>query len=178
MIASVEKALGKLSELQKNSIVAIVAAWARFGDGDTRKLAYILALAFHESNLTPIRENKAKPGTSVWDEYQINYWSSGYFGRGYVQLTWKDNYAKMSKVVGIDLVAYPDKALDIEIAAQIIVYGMMNGSFTGKKLSHYINATKADYYNARRTVGAIMVDGKDTAEMIRGHLRKIAANMA
>lgn len=178
MINAIEKALGKLTELQKNSIVAIVAAWARFGDGDTRKLAYILALSWHESRLSPIKEKKALPGTVVWDQYQVKYWDSGFYGRGFVQLTWQENYEKMSSVVGVDLVKYPDKALEIDIAAQIIVYGMMNGSFTGRKLSDYINTKQADYYNARRTVGAIMVAGKDTAEMIRGHLKKISANMA
>jgi len=178
MLKVVESGLGKLSSKQKESVVAIVSAWARYGDGDIRKLVYILALAYHESRLQPIKEYKAAPGTVVWDEYQSKYWPSGFYGRGFVQLTWKENYAKMSKVVGLDLVANPDLALRIDVAAKIIVYGMMNGSFTGKKLSDYINAEKADYYNARRTVGAIMVAGKDTAAMIEGYATAIRSRMS
>ncbi|MGL5131698.1 MAG: glycoside hydrolase family 19 protein [Planktothrix sp.] len=158
-----------LTTTQRSSISAIVKAFSQYGDGDNRKLIYIIALAWHESRLRPIKEIKAKVGTEVWEKYQKNYWPSGYYGRGFVQLTWKGNYEKMSDFLGVDLVNNPDLALNQTYAAQIIVYGMMNGSFTGKKLSDYINGNKADYYNARRTVGAIMVAGKDTAQLIEGY---------
>ena len=46
-------------------------------------------------------------------------------------------------------------------AARILVQGMMEGSFTRKPLSRYINAEEQDYYNARR-----VVNGTDRAERI------------
>ena len=48
---------------------------------------------------------------------------------------------------GRDLVADPGKAKEPEVAAQIMVKGMVSGRFTGKKLSDY-----TDYLNMRRTV--------------------------
>jgi putative chitinase len=48
---------GKLDQVQVESLDAILSAWDKYGDGDTRKLAYILATAQHESNFRPITEN-------------------------------------------------------------------------------------------------------------------------
>lgn len=178
MIEAVKKGLGNLTTTQKNSVVEIVAAWGRYGDGDLRKLVYMLALAYHESRLAPVREIKGAAGSYVWENYQKNYWHTGFFGRGYVQLTHEDNYRRMSSVVGIDLVKNPDAALRPDVAAKILVYGMMNGAFTGKRLADYINAGQTDTYNARRTVGAIMVAGKDTAQMIVEHYNNIANQLS
>lgn len=44
-----------------------------------------------------------------------------YRGRGIIQLTGKDNYAKYGKMLGLDLVGNPDLAADPKIAAQIAV---------------------------------------------------------
>lgn len=156
-----------LNGTQKDSVEQIVQAFAQHGDGDHRKLAYILATAWHESRLKPIKEYRAKAGTSAY-ERQNRYWPSGYYGRGFVQLTWKENYEEMGEVVGADLVSSPDLALNVEYAAKIIVYGMMNGTFTGKKLGRYISAITKDYYNARR-----VVNGTDKASLIKGYAEKI-----
>lgn len=159
----------KLNKKQRESVAAITAAFQQYGDGDTRKLAYLIATAFHESNLRPIREFKAQPGTVVWEQYQKNYWDTGYYGRGFVQITWRDNYKRMGDIIGVDLVATPDLALQPDIAAQILVRGLMRGVFTGKNLGDYITPARADFYNARRTVGAFMVAGKDTGAIIQGY---------
>jgi putative chitinase len=63
-----------------------------------------------------------------------------YRGRGYVQLTGKTNYAKATAKLqalglNVDLVAEPDRALEPEIAAAVMVLGMQEGWFTGRKLS-------------------------------------------
>lgn len=86
-----------------------------------------------------------------------------YCGRGYVQLTWKANYAKAGTALGYPLTGNPDLAMRPDIAAAIMVRGMAEGWFTGKKLSDYITAEKADFVNARR-----IINGLD-------HAREIAA---
>ena len=171
--SAVKKALGARSSVQLASVDALLKAFQEYGDGDLRKLRYILALAYHESGLKPIKEIKAKEGTPVWELYQKNYWPSGYYGRGFVQLTHDYNYKKMGDLLGIDLLSNPDLALEIDTAAKIAVLGMMQGIFTGKKLPDYFTATKEDSYNARRTVGAVMVNGKDTAALIQGYYNKL-----
>ncbi len=172
-----------LTKVQRTSIDDIVRAFEQYGDGDTRKLVYIIALAYHESLLTPIKEIKAKEGTRIW-EYQKAYWPSGYYGRGFVQLTWKGNYQKMGKRLNLKLAENPDLALKSTVAAQIIVVGMMEGLFTvykgtntRNKLPDYFTATTADYYNARTTVGAVMVADLDTAKRIEGFALGILANL-
>lgn len=172
-----------LTKVQRTSIDDIVRAFEQYGDGDSRKLVYIIALAYHECLLKPIKEIKAREGTRIW-EYQKDYWPSGYYGRGFVQLTWKGNYKKMGDRLGLNLVANPDLALRSEIAAKIIVVGMMEGLFTvykgtntRNKLPDYFTKEKADYYNARTTVGAIMVADLDTAKRIEGFALGILANL-
>lgn len=162
-----------LNAVQIQSLNEIAAAFRVYGDSDPRKFAYIVATAWHESRLQPIREKKAAPGSYVWENYQKKYWDTGYYGRGFVQITWEANYEKIGAYLGIPLVQNPDLALQPDVAAKIIVAGMMRGMFTGKSLPMYINADGADYYNARRTVGAIMVAGTDTAALIEGYTKTI-----
>jgi putative chitinase len=90
-------------------------------------------------------------------------------GRGFVQITGRNNYDKLGRLLGIDLINNPDLALQPDIAAKILVIGMRDGIFTGKKLSHYINQTKTDYYNARR-----IVNGTDKASVIEQDSIKFA----
>ncbi len=89
-------------------------------------------------------------------------------GRGYVQITGRANYQKLSAALALgpedDLVANPDNALHPDIAYRIMSYGMRNGSFTGKKLATYINGTTCDYTNARRIINAL-----DQAAKIKGY---------
>ncbi len=92
-----------------------------------------------------------------------------YRGRGYVQITGARNYRLATSRLGVDLVGSPDKALDPAIAAKIIIRGMIEGWFTGKKLSDYIGA-KVDYKGARR-----IVNGTDKAALIAGYADTIEA---
>jgi putative chitinase len=126
--------------------------------------AYILATIKHETANTfqPIEEygkGKGKPyGLSDPITKKI------YYGRGYVQLTWKKNYKAMSKYLGIDLVLNPELACSPAFAYRILVTGLDNGVF-GKDLDDMINARITDFINARRTV-----NGTDRAL----HIAKIA----
>jgi len=71
-----------------------------------------------------------------------------YPGRGYVQLTWKVNYERATaklRALGVhaDLVTEPDRAMEPEIAALVMVHGMAEGWFTGRKLSDTLPASGA-----------------------------------
>ena len=57
-----------------------------------------------------------------------------YCGRGFVQLTWKNNYARAGAKLGVDLVNHPERALEEDIAAKIMREGMVGGWFSGKSL--------------------------------------------
>ena len=121
---------------------------------DERMLAYVLSTAIGESGLYPIKEYRAAEGTWLWD-VQNRYWYTGYYGRGYVQLTWESNYAKFGQLLGIDLVGNPDLALNPYYAGQIICIGMYRGLFTGVSLQTYFTAGGADWVNARRIVNGV-----------------------
>lgn len=121
-------------------------------------MAYCLATAWHETAFTmqPIEEYGRGAGKP--------YGPTGFWGRGYVQLTWKDNYAKAGAALGFDLVGTPSLALHPDVAAKVMFEGMSLGWFTGKKLSDYFSATVNDPVNARR-----IINGTDKAAQIAGY---------
>ena len=144
--------------MEQQQVIEVIKKVFYEYDNDKRRLAYILATAKHECNLIPKEEKRAKVGTELY-KIQSRYW--GWHGRGLVQLTWKSNYEKFSRILGVDLVANPNLLItDLEISAKTLVIGMLRGEFTGKKLSNYIGK-KADYFNARKTV-----NGLDRAALI------------
>jgi hypothetical protein len=120
--------------------------------------AYILATVEHETGglFLPVRE--AYWLSEEWRRKNLRYYE--FYGRGFPQLTWKANYLKYEKIMGIPLVAEPDRAMNPDVSAFILVHGMMNGNF-GVALPVYVNAQKTDYYNARRSVNIL-----DKAEKI------------
>jgi putative chitinase len=127
---------------------------------DLRWLAYMLATTFHETafRMHPITEYGSQEYLEGKDYYP-------YIGRGFVQLTWEDNYRRATEELGLtgtdDLVAYPDRALDLQIASDVMFQGMVLGWFTGKSLPDYFNETTDDAYNARR-----IINGTDCASQI------------
>lgn len=146
---------------------------------DIRWAAYMLATVKWECGDTwqPIEEGGKGAGypygVAVKAKDQSGkVYTNTYYGRGYVQLTWKDNYQKMSKALklGDDLVIHPEKALAPVTAYSIMSYGMRNGSFTGKKLSDFINAAQGDYKNARK-----IINGLDQWAVIKGYAEKLEA---
>jgi hypothetical protein len=109
--------------------------------------AYVLATAYWETARTmkPVREYGKEAYLRAKSYYP-------YVGMGYVQLTWLENYQRASKELGVDFVADPKLLLKPEYAVKILVIGMLEGWFTGKKLSHYITLQKSDFTNARRII--------------------------
>lgn len=140
---------GALNQTQQRTIRQIVQTFNNYGDGDIRKLAYILATVEVECSFVSKKEHPT--------QYNIRkeYWRTGYMGRGLVQLTGLSKYVRFSRLLGVDLVNYPDRAIELQFALPILVLGMMHGYFTGRSLSHYINGHQADFYQARRVVNSL-----------------------
>jgi predicted chitinase len=72
-----------------------------------------------------------------------------------VQLTWKSNYQKYSTILNADLVNFPEKACDPNVALFILVHGFKTGAFTGRRLEQYVRQGKTDFYNARRCINGL-----------------------
>lgn len=136
--------------------------------------AYMLATVFHETAKTmkPIHEYGRKSYFSKYefrkDLGNVNP-GDGYLyrGRGYVMITGRANYTRFSSILNIDLVNFPDKALEHKVASTILTYGCMNGTFTGVGLPKYLSVPLPDYVNARR-----VVNGLDDAALIAGYARQ------
>lgn len=156
---------GRLTRSQVAGLSALLDYWEKHHqEGDDRWLAYALATAHHETDRTmqPIEEYGRGKGRAYGKpDPQTGH---VYYGRGFVQITWKANYAKLSKVVGEDLVAHPEKVLELGIATKILFEGMIRGLFTGKKLSDYFNAKSDGWVTARR-----IVNGTDKARLISSY---------
>lgn len=142
--------------------------------------AYALATAWHETahSMQPIKEfggptyltrmydptgqrpslARANGNTTPGDGVK-------YCGRGYVQLTWRNNYKRAGDKVGYPLDGNPDLALRPDIAAQIMRRGMEEGWFTGKAFEHFLPkvgaADRPAFINARR-----IINGADKAGQI------------
>jgi predicted chitinase len=160
------------------NIALIKSEWDAQGDKNNHKLAYILATVEHESGFHSRSEVKqVKDNTEGQRELiarQSKYWNTGFFGRGFVQLTWKGNYEKMSIVTGVDLVKEPDRALDPRIAAKITVYGMVHGTFTGKSLSDYFTDHTNNNKGARRIINA-QDKAEEIAEKAEAHYARLTS---
>jgi putative chitinase len=159
---------GKLKQSQVEGLTAFLDEWeANYAKKDDRWLAYILATVHHETDRTfrAIEEY----GRGKGRKYGMPDAQTGkvYYGRGFVQLTWKANYERMSQVVRRDLVQKPELALEPKLATQICFYGMIHGSFTGKKLSDYFGPQNDDWVNARR-----IINGTDRASNIASYAKQ------
>lgn len=176
---------GKLTQGVVDTIQSILLACNKYEVIDYRKIAYILATAKHESyhprlnpDWLPVREGWGSTNQSAINEVTAMFKAGkisknyalplangqSYYGRGFVQITHPGNYATMGKRLGVDLYNYPDKALQRPIASEILVVGMKEGTFTGKKLSDYFNGSVADPVNARR-----MINGLDKTSLIKDY---------
>jgi hypothetical protein len=153
---------GTLTQPQVDGLNALIDGFEqRYPGGDKRWLAYYLATAKWETNGTMQPVKEAYWLSEDWRRTHLRYYP--YYGRGYVQLTWKNNYQRESQAdrTNIDLVTDPDVALKADIAAQVLFVGMEHGDFGGGGIGHYFNDNTEDPVHARRLVNVM-----DHAEQI------------
>jgi putative chitinase len=167
-----------LSQSQVDGIESMLTQLESDADvNDERWAAYMFATVKHECDdkWQPIEEY----GKGARRAYGISKTVTGsdgqtytnkYYGRGYVQLTWDYNYKNLSTALGLGdaLHIHPEQVLEPDIAYKVMSYGMRNGTFTGRNLARYINATGCDYFNARK-----IINGLDRADLIKGYAQKL-----
>jgi putative chitinase len=133
----------------------------------------VLGTAYHEVDKTmqPIEEHgkgKGHPyGIPGPERHQV------YCGRGSDQLTWVDNYQKLGDEIGVDLLDNPEKALELDVACKVIFIEMIDGDFTGEKLSDYFNSRSEGWLQARR-----IVNGLNRAAEIEGYGKNFYASIS
>lgn len=133
------------------------------------QISYALATIYHETagSFQPVEEGYyLAPPQSRVKAFQKKLRYFPYFGRGYVQLTWKKNYEFAGKQLNVDLVDSPELALTPDVAYRVLTMGMHRGWFTGKKLDDFIKGAMKDYTGARA-----IINGQDKAGLIAGYAR-------
>ena len=157
---------GGMTQSQVDGMEAILSAWEENPRSDNlRWLSYPLATTAHETGFTmqPIEEYGKGSGM----EYGKPDAETGqtYYGRGYVQLTWKDNYIRADEELGFghtegDVTScewHPGNQLKAEVAAETMFQGMVEGWFRGdskgrQTLERWFNETTDDSYMAREII--------------------------
>lgn len=160
---------------------------------DNRQIAYVLATVKGECWF----KNIAEIWLGQWHDYWIPdsvTWKT-YYGRGFIQLTWKYNYEKYTQIIRaswldfkdnegnvikwneIDLVNNPDIILmSNDLAVFILVDWMKNGwpdRVNTKKLDYYFNSDKEDFYNARSIISWMSSDPWKYQSYAKDYLNKL-----
>lgn len=176
---------GSMSQQQVDGQNFILDQWCDLPFGDLRWLAYSLATTYHETaqKMWPIEEYKGaeKPYGQV-DPVT----GQRYYGRGFVQLTHKDNYSKMTPVVQtffptepVDLVNKPEQALIPLYASVIMFFGMNEGMFRPpNSYVKFFDEDTDDAYGAREIINGdkhvvpSWSNGVSVGNLIKGYHQK------
>lgn len=158
--------LGFMTQSQVNGVNDILNTWSP--DTDPRIVAYALATAYWETDFT--MQPVAEIGEGRGYRYGAVTGLKGqvYYGRGYVQMTWLENYKRADKELHADgtlppaesLVDTPELALRPDIAAHVMVRGMLEGWF-GPPIGQYFTAKLTAWDAARHNI-----NGTDNAARI------------
>jgi putative chitinase len=167
----VRKVTGRLDQRQVDSINLILQSATHWS---TAWMAYALATTWHECRFRPIKEQGGNAylqrmydirGARPWLAERMGNVNPGdgirFAGRGFVQLTWRSNYRNAGRALGVDLEGNPDLALEPNVAARVLVWGMEGGHFTGHSLSRHLPrelGTIQQFIEARR-----IINGTDRA---------------
>lgn len=161
---------GSLSQVQVDSLNYLVQRCKEY-QLTYPETAYVLATAYHETGYAETVNGERvinRDMLPIKERGSVSYLRSKkyypYIGYGYVQLTWEDNFRRVGKLIGVDLIKNPEKALEKDIASEILIKGMVYGWFTGvgfhRKCPVY-RYNLASYVRARK-----IVNGTDKARVI------------
>jgi putative chitinase len=149
---------GSLSDEQVEGMECILHIWeAEPASEDLRHLAYPLATTKHEtaSTMWPIEEYGKGEGMPYGVPDPVT--GEVFYGRGFVQLTWAENYIRADEELGFEDEAscylHAANALNPFTAADIMFIGMEEGWFrSGHNLDRYFNNDTDDPYGAREII--------------------------
>ena len=141
-----------MTTTQKNNVDIIINTLKSYGINNEFTISAILGVVMKETQLIPKSENlsySAKRITDVWPRIPLekakqleknpvalgnfvyggrfgNGMNEGYLyrGRGFNQLTFKDNYKTYGLLINENLVSNPDKANEVQTAAKILYWYM------------------------------------------------------
>lgn len=180
---------GKLSQQQVDGMNFKLDEWCdRHSNEDIRWCAYAFATSYHETSqkMWPIEEYGKGAGMAYGKPDPVT--GKAYYGRGDVQLTWKENYERATKELGLsgadDLVLHPEKALHPQISADVMYLGMIEGWFRkGQTLGKYFNANTNDPFGAREIINGDKTkvpswsNGVNIGNLISGYYSKFLTAM-
>lgn len=130
---------------------AVVLYCRSVGVTDVYHQAAILGNIERETNMGQYTEEISR---GVGSEYGTTY-----YGRGLIQITWKDNYERFGKYFKQDFVGNPGLVKELKWAIPIAVLGMTgtkgSPTFTGVKLSDFGSGASFDFVNSRKTVNGL-----------------------
>jgi peptidoglycan hydrolase-like protein with peptidoglycan-binding domain len=140
------------------------------------QIAYVLATAEHESDRFATLEEYAS-GAAYEGRGDLGNSRPGdgrlFKGRGYVQLTGRNNYREYGKRTGIHILELPYILMNwASLSVFVIIDGMMSGAYTGRRLDQFVNNNGQDFRNARR-----VVNGLDQADKIAAQARAWLARL-
>lgn len=173
---------GTLTQTQVSNMDALLAEAVAHID-TVEGIAYLLATVAHEAGkgMAPVEEIGRGAGhdygrfldAGAGPGKRVTYTTPAklYYGRGHIQLTWRSNYLALGRAVGVDLLNQPELMLSVAVSAKVAVFGMVHGSFTGKKLADYFGPGKHDPIMARSIINGRRKGEKlpDRAELIAGY---------
>lgn len=163
----------------EKSVQILLGACKEYGVTDINQQAYVIATAVHETG-DFIYTHEIASGEAYEFREDLGNTQAGdgpkYKGRGYVQITGRNNYQKYSDLFGVDLIGNPDLvAEDASLGARSSVHGMKTGNYTGQSLDDHIPVGGTpDFYNARRIING---DTATNGAMIAGYAEEWATKL-
>jgi putative chitinase len=153
---------GAMTQQQVEGMEGILSAWEANPRSDNlRHLSYPMATTAHETGFTmwPIEEYGKGDGMQYGEPDPTT--GHAYYGRGFVQLTWADNYKRCDEELGLEgggsCYWHPELQLEPKLAAETMFQGMEEGWFRGDEagrqtLTRYFDQGIDDPYGAREII--------------------------